>query len=522
MSALTQVKVIEDQKTAVVKHPLHRAHRSGHPKNVITVNSYNSIVAGSFTNSGTVTFRIPSETLQVVSGVILKWTVTETAGSAVQIPPVQFFSQSIEIRMNDGTQLVNTIYPECEHWATCSLVDRQDQTPRFFDDNNMSSAFYLGADSTIGANGKRVFYQRIRTSVFSYLKPYTKNMGYTELRVKCQPIVVSGGGTASLSNLQVLIEEERLTQEEEQMALSLQMSNKQEFQYLDWLKISSQTQTITAGTEYSFDLSGIGSKHVPFLLFAIRADSYSNSSAGTLKFIGLGSQNTSTEATLNLADPSGRKVLDNGSGDLDYEYVKNALWNQHFSSDFNTRNLLVVPMCASIKDAMKGIKNGYIDFTPDKWSFRIRPSSAGTSCVQALTSTHGSNNGGFYRLAFKGDLSDPLAHSATVGSMKTAFEALPACQNYPGGPLTVTFSAQASAGSTNATFASTLPPPRDNVTLISETLNASGTGEKSTTSVTTQGNEGFTTGSTYTIDCYVPFFNSLWSKNGRVKVTEHV
>lgn len=521
MSALTEVRVSQDERTHVLKHPLHRNHRSGHPKNIITVQPYSAIAAASFTNSSTVNFRIPSETLQVVAGIVLKWTITETGGSnSVQVPPVQFFSSSIEVRVNDGTQLVNTLYPEVEHFAACCLVDKQEQGPRFFDDNNMSSSYYLGSDSTIPASGKRVFYQRIRTSVFTHLKPYVKSMGYTEFRIRCQPIVVSGSGTASLSNLQMLVEEERLTDEEEKMAVAVSMSNKSEFQYLDWMRVSATTQTLTAATEYSFDLSSIGSKDVPFILLAIRADNYTNSSGGTLKFLSLGSNNTATEATVNLADPTGRKLLDNGTGDIDYEFLKNQIWNEHFSSDFNSRNLHLIPFCASVKDAFKGIKNGYIHFTPDKWTLRLRPSTAGTACVQTLTCVNPANDGGFYKLAYKGDLTDPLAFDATAATMKTAFEALPAAQNHPGGPLTVTFSGALTATRT-ATFASNLPPPRDLVNCVAESLNDGGVGEKCTTTISTLGIEGFTTASTYTIDAYIPFFNSYWSKGGRVKVSEH-
>jgi hypothetical protein len=345
-------------------------------------------------------------------------------------------------------------------------------------------------------------------------------MGYTEFRIRCQPIAVSGSGTASLSNLQMLIEEERLTDEEEKMALSVQMSNKTEFQYLDWMRVSATTQTLTAATEYSFDLSSIGSKHVPFILLAIRADNYTNSSGGTLKFLSLGSNNTATEATVNLGDPTGRKLLDNGTGDIDYEFLKNQIWNEHFSSDFNSRNLHLIPFCASVKDAFKGIKNGYIAFTPDKWTLRLRPSTAGTAPVQTLSCTNSANDAGSYKLAYRGDLSDSLAFNATAATMKTAFEALPAAQNHPGGPLTITFSGALTATRT-ATFPSNLPPPRDLVYAITESLIQSTTPERTTTSQTTLGIEGFTTGSTYTIDAYIPYFNSYWSKGGRVKVSEH-
>jgi hypothetical protein len=521
MSSVSEVKVIQPTRSAIVKHRLHARHRSGHPRNVITVQPFAAVPTTAFTNSSTITFRIPSETLQIVEGLVLKWTVAESGGSnSVQLPPVHFFNQSIEVRVNNGIQLINTLYPEVEYFAACALVDKQDQTPRFFDDVNMSSSYYLGQDSVIPASGKRVFYHRLRSSLFQYWRPFVKQSGYTELRIKCQPSVVSGSGTLSLTNCQLIVEEERLSDEEEKFAIATQMSTKSEWQYLDWLKISSTSQTLTAGTEFSFDLTAIGLKHVPFLIFAIRADGYSNTSGGNLKFLSLGSNNTTTEATVNLADPSGRPILDNGTGNLDYEYVKNAIWNQHFSSDFNNRNLHILPFCASVKDAMKGIKNGYMEFNKEKFTLRLRPSSAGTACVQTLTCVNPANDGGFYKLAYRGDLTDPLAHDATAATMKTAFEALPAVQNYPGGPLTVTFSGALTATRT-ATFASTVQPPRDLVNCVAESLNDGAVGEKCTTTITTQGVEGFTTSSTMTVDVFVPFYSSLWQYGPKIKINEH-
>ena len=124
----------------------------------------------------------------------------------------------------------------------------------------------------------------------------------------------------------------------------------------------------------------------------------------------------------------------------------------------------------------------------------ITPGPAGTSEVQTITLTNPANDGGYYQLAWGGDVTDSLVYNASVATMKAAFEALPSVKR---AGLTVTFSGTAAATFT-ATF---LPygPVNDLIRIIPTSLNDGGVAEIGSTAITTPGVRGFSAG-TYQID----------------------
>jgi hypothetical protein len=184
--------------------------------------------------------------------------------------------------------------------------------------------------------------------------------------------------------------------------------------------------------------------------------------------------------------------------------------------------MYVLPLCADIKKAFAGmLDGGFMNFDGTKIKLSIVPSAAGTAAVQTVNLAGGAN-AGYYKLAFRGETTNSLAYNTSAANVKAALEALRTFKDYPGSPLTVTASGTAAADFT-LTFDSTVEPPQDQkdlVQLIAETINATGTGDFSDTSVTTYGKKGWTTGSAYTIDIYGYKFRDLFLRDGQIRCAD--
>lgn len=497
----------------------------------IKIEAYNTVANTAFSNGNTITFRIPLSQLETLENLTLKWTITETGTSnSITVLPVFWFSERIELHVNNGTNECWRTYPEVEYFAHCSLPPKSKQTRSYLESVGLSENYYQGKDVVIPASGKKVFYQHLLTCPIEFWRPHVSGMkGYWELNVICRStsgtIVSAGSGTASLSNLELLINHVKLPSPLKNTMVNHLVKNDVGWNYLDWMHIQESSQTLTAGSTYTFDLDNIGHKHVPFLIMAIRADGYAASGNGFMKFKHLGDQDVTTGSTLDLLDSTDRSILGGGNA-IDVAVIEKKFL-EHFDNDFHNRHLYFIPLCGDAKGAIHGSKiNGYFSFDGSKFKIEIKPSSAGTACVQTLDCNNAANDGGYYKLAFKGHMTDSLAYNANAAAIKSALEALPSFRDWDGQPLTVTASGALTTDATLTFSAVDSKQPNDDlVQVIVETLNDGGIAvapEFVSSSVTTVGRTGFTTASTYTIDVYVPYYRTIiQTRNGRVSVKTH-
>jgi hypothetical protein len=147
---------------------------------------------------------------------------------------------------------------------------------------------------------------------------------------------------------------------------------------------------------------------------------------------------------------------------------------------------------------------------------KITPDAVGTNEIQTITLTNAGNDGGYYQLAFRGDIMSSLVYNANAAAIKAALEALPSMKR---SGLTVTASAAATS-----TFTLTFAPPHpivDLVTIIPTSLNKAATFEIGSSAVTTPGVDGFTAG-TYTIDIYALCFQDAHiNPSGKIDVYQN-
>jgi hypothetical protein len=284
--------------------------------------------------------------------------------------------------------------------------------------------------------------------------------------------------------------------------------------YLDVIQDQKATQTLTASSAYNYNLDAFSDRDVAFLLLGVRTDSFSNSSDGLLKLHNLDG------GTIDMQDSGNRSILANSTQAINLDLIRREVMpqmldNRQFS---HNRFWYLIPCCKDVKGAFLGRKNGYVR-VGNNWKLAITPPAAAVSTVQTVTLNNPANDGGYYKLMFRGAVTASLAFNASAAAMKAALEALP---SWPIG-TTVTASGTAAATFT-LTFAGGEPlnEPADYVHLLSESLNDGGVAEFSTTTVSTAGARGWTTASTYTVTVYAYHYRQLIKNAGRLRIMDSV
>jgi hypothetical protein len=162
--------------------------------------------------------------------------------------------------------------------------------------------------------------------------------------------------------------------------------------------------------------------------------------------------------------------------------------------------------------SMKGILNGYMDFNPFKIkkTLQITLPPAGVSEIHTLTQTGGNMSAGNIIIAFKGELTQPLAFNTSAANLAVAVNALPSIQRLG---LSVVFSQAFSAGNPTVTWTSPgCNPVESMLTVILGPTVATCTNVVST--VTTNATPGFTSATNYSLYAYNFYHRDVYDQGG--------
>lgn len=456
-------------------------------------------------NGKDVEFRPKHEQMEMLDSHVFEFTLSETGGSNdVEVCPVQFFVKEIESKKNNGNVKAVRTYPEANYFISCGGFTESKQSTTYKKQMGLNDEYWT--DGTIKAGSTRKFYLRFWESEDEFINTYVKkDKGYTQITLTLADSVKSGGsGTVGISDIRLISKEIRIPPK---IRAGVDQPNRlQERRTLWWHEVRETAQVLTASTETEIDLNKIKGD-CPFLLLAIRDQNYSATNSTNHQFHALGDG-----ALINVKSYD-KELLSLGS-DMPIEYLQHNIWSEHLdTAKFAGRNLYLIPFCRSVKLAIQGSKNGYHRFDGSRKNvLHIKPGAAGTSQVQTINLNNAANDGGYYQLSFKGDITDALAYNANAAAIKAALEALPSFKNYPGKPLTVTASGAATTDFT-LTFDSEAVPPTDLVQLIPTSLNDGTVADYASTAITTEGKQGWTT-ATVDLRVYAPIFRKIDRKGG--------
>jgi len=332
---------------------------------------------------------------------------------------------------------------------------------------------------------------------FFHTLDYYMSGSSEDLRMELWPagnIIASGAGTVTVTGMNILVESVALRSSDSK-DVALALKTKIAANYLDVVEMRRYNTTLTASAANIFDLNAVRGK-CSHALMIVRAAGASNTGSGMSKMYNIGD-----DASLDIQTSSSMSILGGGTP-IQAAYFRGEYWCKSFASSFGCdKPFIVIPMCHNVPKAYTGIMDGFLELSGDSKKLVVNLPAAPTSEVQTFTPS-GTAATGYYRFAYKGEMSEPLIYSASVGAMKTALEAMKTIQAKS---ITVTFSGTIAAGTITGTFVH--PETRgmpELVQVITQGLLTSAPAAVSVpTTLTTAGTAGIATGS---YDVYLYFY----------------
>lgn len=479
-------------------------------------NDYKTIVcqpapsSGSFTNSTLYRADIDFSNIKQVKDIFLRFGVQETSASNdVNLTDVAHFVREIRVR-EKGRNEVYRSYPDALYWETCTLYPSERQSEQFFRDTNLSREYYE-RDDPLKANTTR--YYRLPLLACPWDGQWLNNLkSVFTLEIEFKPIIVSGSGVAGLADVSLEIHHRHPSAAEESKYRSM-MNNVVSRRFLQPVFIEENSKTLTASTTATIDLSALEGTCAA-LLFMVRSDNYSATGSADKQFLHLGH-----DATVDIISASGDSLYAGGQP-VRADLLLGHEYSAHGLSELGERRAIyLMPFCSNLRAAYSGqgpVEGMYFD--KSKIRLELNMGSAGTATVQTITCTNAANDAGHYNLAHNGDVTDNLAAAANAATIKSTLEALPSFKQAAYGPMTVTASAALTTTAT-LTFGTNTEPQnseKDQVRLITSSLNDGGVFESAATATSTTGvSPGWLSGSSYSVTV-LALMHRVWQQKGGV------
>jgi hypothetical protein len=524
---LTDKKVLSGRTVRKLKmaQKIHQLQEHKH-QNVYHTNSFQGVPLNLFRNSGSrYSGHIEARSFSKMKSATLKITLNspDPATDAGVLAAVPYWFERIEIRSQNGSKHVTTIYGD-QMIFNLNLLDKN-QLSSVLKNANMDSD-WNSTKEFVGQRTKSYFLPLVGTWFDSDV--YTQNLD-GDIIVDFFPagnIVKEANADLQIdcSAMSLIIQTENLTSEDEKSHNHFHSHVIQADRQLDWIPVREFSKTLTSGSQTTVDLDSVVGKLAGLVCY-VRQTGASNDDGQNFKYVDLGD-----DAKIDLVTSGNRSVL--GSGvPLDGSYLKNELWKQHFTTDFNVKNAIYLPFTEDTKRAYKGVVDGFIKMDGSGMKLVITPGSQGIDSVQVFVKNGGAvPTAGYFRVVFKGERSDVLDYDSTTASIKVAVEKMGTVKNYPGGPLTVTVDSTFDVGTGVVKFSCLKREVCDKFEIESSMFEnpADASSQKQYTTHMTKrahpdavlGEDGFSSG-VYDLECYALVYQNHYTRMGRVTTELH-
>lgn len=487
---------------------------------IILTQTFNNIPINLLRNAGAkCSLTISKGAFLLMKDLELRINITVN-NSPVTLAAVTYWFTRINLLSQGRSDPLATWYNDTAHFNLCALT-REDAYACMAKIVNMDTGVLYGQGASLPV-GNYVFRLPLLGTFFDSMDLYFQNAN-ADLVLDLYPdqsgVCIAGtNANVDCTGIFAEIDSDRLTPEDELFHQKAFADKVFTYRYVDPIQVNNFSKTLTAGSPLSVDLSTITGK-ITHLLAVVRATGATNVGNAYMNYINLGDDHGTTPATIDVVAPGSKSILGSGSPIStkllrDYEYIN------HFGNSFGKyKSIYFIPLCECTMAAYKGQANGWLELPPGhSYSLNITPGAALTQEVQTITCTQ-TNTAGAYRVSFRGEFTNPLAYNATAATIQTAVNGLRNCLRdniviTASGPLsaTATFTVGTGCG------IGTLSP--DLFQVVSSSLNASGTYDTPTTTITTQCNGGFTTGS-YDITIYAYKYRVLSVFNGQYSTYDY-
>ena len=518
-------QVRKDGKTVSVrsKMPVHQA------KQTYSLPSYTKYICSDAptnllrNNSAKYRYTIPKNSVHNLAHLSFQMTIKQTASASCRVVPAWNWFEKIEFRLNGG-DILSTIYPQSNFMSLFSAV-RESHLPYlarnvWFDDTPKSR---YGVRRDVLPQDRIITVQLPITGAFFNTSDFIYANSQQDIIVEFTPAssivaeTLSGTPVIDLQSLAIMVENTDHPADEKRQRELEHKKSLHSALFLYPVEVIKTSQTLTAGTQYRFELDSVAGK-VAFIQFAVKPTSTHlvNTNNGNQKYINIGDENTSP-ATIDLVDSANQSLFGDGTA-INSKYLRQEIGAFHLQNDLLAQKpLYVIPLTSNVASAINlGTKQGCLQFNSgDKNAVVITP-RAKVDEVQTITFSNANNTAGWCKFGLGGDYTPALAYNAGATAVQNAINALPFCKRRG---ITVS----ATAGDLEGTYALTFTCPEGNmegelVDVISNLQDGSGVIDRPTVALSTVGQDGISSGSQYDIHAYCYVYHEISQYDGRVSV----
>lgn len=475
--------------------------------------TFRSVPSNLFANNGSkFSTQLEAGSFTKLRSATLKITVTVNTSNA-KLAPVPYWFDRIEIR--SGSKHLGIIYNDQLMFNLGNLTGHQLENS--LRSSNMNPDFSpLGrVHVTIPAGRQETFYLPLVNTFINNSELYMKQLE-SDLTLDFFPsadIRISGNGTITCDDLQLICQTESLSPEDEKTHDMFHKSVITSNRYLDVVPVNFYNESLTAGVQKKLELDSVHGKVVG-ILTVIKNTGATNSNNGNFDYISLGDG-----STIDILDSGSKSVLGNGTP-IDTTLLRNQIWPSHFSNDYNQqKHFYWLPFTDNTVASFAGKQGGYLQMDGDRNYLALTPSQGGVQEVQTINTTEIATSG-WFRLRFQDEITYPLPYNATESDIKTALELMRGVRFHNPNPLTITVVGTLDTGtSLQFTFGQYENLQGKQIQMVSESL-AGVNPIKGTEIITTQGKSGFFTG-TYDISLYAMVQSKVFQDTaGRLTVEQ--
>lgn len=506
----TRVRTTRGVQQVKTSQPSHQIVERHHLPSVYT-QTFRSVPSNLFSNNGAkYSAQIEQGAFTKIKSATLKIKITNTGTGIAQFAGVPHWFDRIEFR--SGSKNLGIIYPDnlafnlatlSQAQLKCVLPNANYRTNWSNDYNNSTRAgesitVYLPLLNT-WLNNSEVYMRHLADDITIDFHPSSDITSYQ-----------AGSPVISCDDLQMIIQTEQLTGQDERQHEIFHKSVISSNRFLDVVPVNFYAKQLTAGQETKLELDSIHGQ-VAGMLVCVKPQGATNTNNGNFSYTNVG-------GTYDLLDAGSRSIL--GSGvPLDEKYLRGEIWAQHFNNDFSQRrNCVWIPFCESSVSAFHGKKDGYIRMDGERNYLAITPrNTAGVSPTIDFQVNEVATSGSF-RVSFRGELSDSIPWDVTNTDLKDILEVMSAFKDSPV-PLTVTVvGSPSTTTSTTITFDQKVDEDLVSFGIVQETL-AGVSGLITATALVSPGVAGFISGA-YDISLYAYVHSKLMKDTeGRLMVT---
>jgi hypothetical protein len=515
-------------KTVKSARPMHQIVEHNHQP-VYYTNSFRSVPLNLFRNSGArYSGNIEQKSFTKMKSATLKITVTVrntqvNTENCYSLTPVTHWFDRIEVRSNNGSNHLGIMRSDQLAFNLNMLPN--DKLPSVLKNCNLSLDSWTTPNNTsLEKDTQATFFLPLVGSYLDINQYFANIQGDIVLDFVPSNNIISdndiSGGSIDCDSMELIIETENLTNEDEKAHELYHNSVISSNRTLDFVPVIEYNKVLTANSVSTIDLDSVVGKTAGIVLM-VKQTGATNEKNQSSSYVDLGDS-----ATIDLQTSGGKSIL--GSGvPLTGQYIKNELWNVHFDTQYSqNRNAYFIPFTGDCRSALKGQIDGYLDLNSSGHKLQIKPAPVGKTAVQKIyihQRTQSTVDAGQYYIEFMGERTITLLPSHTTAYMKSVTEALSTMRNYKGGPLTVDFNRTVAFGFTiSATLKSgvTVSEPIKFVNLTCVNSTGEQVGFSTFTNRhkdidTRQGTSGFISG-TYDVHAYALVYRDIHSHQGKI------